>query len=72
MGAHTASCSVLMPGFLTDSCCVCRHGFQHVVEISERLVGILKRGGSDKVADMDELFKREALDVIGRPRQPPL
>ena len=53
-----------------DSCCVCRHGFQHVVEINERLVGILKRGGADKVADMDELFKREALDVIGRPGQP--
>ena len=38
-----------------------------MVEINERLVGILKRGGADKVADMDELFKREALDVIGRP-----
>ena len=42
-----------------------------MVEINERLVGILKRGGSNKVADMDELFKREALDVIGRPGQAP-
>ena len=37
-----------------------------MLEINKRLVGILKQGGADKVADMDELFKREALDVIGR------
>ncbi|CAK0779841.1 hypothetical protein CVIRNUC_004867 [Coccomyxa viridis] len=53
----------VMPAFSPQNI---RHGFQHVVEINERLVGILKRGGSDKVADMDELFKREALDVIGQ------
>ena len=36
-----------------------------MVEVNERLVGILKRAGHEKAVDMDELLKREALDVIG-------
>ena len=46
-----------------------RHGFRHVVDINHRLVGILKRAGTDKAVDMDELLKREALDVIGLPQR---
>ena len=45
--------------------CMCRHGFRHVVEINQRLIGMLMRSGADKAVDMDEQLKREALDVIG-------
>ncbi len=31
------------------------------------MVSILTRAGADKPVDMDELLKREALDVIGQP-----
>lgn len=49
--------------------CVCRHGFRHVVDINQRLVEMLTRSGADKAVDMDELLKREALDVIGQQRR---
>lgn len=42
-----------------------RHGFQHVLDIVGQLLRILKAGGEDAVVDMDNLLKREALDVIG-------
>ena len=46
--------------------CMCRHGYRHVVDINRRLVEMLTRSGADKAVDMDELLKREALDVIGQ------
>lgn len=42
-----------------------RHGFQHVLDVVGQLLRILKAGGEDAVVDMDNLLKREALDVIG-------
>ncbi|EIE19314.1 cytochrome P450 [Coccomyxa subellipsoidea C-169] len=45
---------------------MCRHGFQHVLDVVAQLLRILKAGGEEKVVDMDNLLKREALDVIGR------
>ncbi len=36
------------------------------MDINQRLVGMLTRSGADKAVDMDELLKREALDVIGQ------
>ena len=36
------------------------------MDINQRLVGMLIRSGVDKAVDMDELLKREALDVIGQ------
>jgi hypothetical protein len=44
---------------------MCRHGFQHVLDVVAQMVRILKAGGKDAVVDMDNLLKREALDVIG-------
>ena len=43
-----------------------RQGFRHVVDINQRMVDMLTRAGADKAVDMDELLKREALDVIGQ------
>jgi hypothetical protein len=45
---------------------MCRHGFQHVLDVVAQLLRILKAGGEEKVVDMDNLLKREALDVIGK------
>lgn len=52
--------------YLSTQCCMCRHGFRHVVDINQRLVGMLTQSGTEKAVDMDELLKREALDVIGQ------
>ena len=51
---------------------MCRHGYMHVVDINQRLVGMLMRSGAEKAIDMDELLKREALDVIGQQLKSPL
>ena len=45
---------------------MCRHGFRHVVDINRRLIRMLARSGAENFVDMDELLKREALDVIGQ------
>jgi hypothetical protein len=38
-----------------------------VLDVNARLVHILRSGGADEVFDLDNLLKREALDVIGDP-----
>ncbi|CAL8468296.1 g7836 [Coccomyxa elongata] len=53
----------VMPAFSPNNI---RHGFQHVLDIVGQLLRILKAGGEHAVVDMDNLLKREALDVIGR------
>ncbi|KAK9914782.1 hypothetical protein WJX75_000489 [Coccomyxa subellipsoidea] len=53
----------VMPAFSPNNI---RHGFQHVLDVVAQMVRILKAGGKDAVVDMDNLLKREALDVIGR------
>lgn len=44
---------------------MCRHGFQHVLDVVSQLLRILEAAGEGAVVDMDNLLKRESLDVIG-------
>lgn len=64
---HAIASGVLVARTLLEDACdgMCRHGFQHVLDVVAQMLRILKAGGKETVVDMDNLLKREALDVIG-------